>query len=148
MESALQIAEGRLSQHKEGELPGYGRVMGGIPSFALPAEAQMARSDMSAAANILLKIRSGAAVTESENRRFLTEIASGAGMDEKALRHGWENVRREFEAKKGNILAQADDATLNTYNERAPIEMRRRRSTDKAPAATPASAPKNISVDY
>lgn len=133
-ETALNTAETRLAAHKPGELPGYGRIMGGVPSFALPAEAQMARADMSQAANVLLKARSGAAVTDSEQRRFLQEVATGGGMSEEAMRHGWENIRKTFESKKTGILAGWDDATVNTYNERAAVPLLRRK-TDK-PAAT------------
>lgn len=117
-ESALTIAEGRLMKHKPGQLPGYGRFEGAIPSAMASEEQQMARTDMMQAANILLKARSGAAVTDNEMRRFLMEVASGAFMTEAAMRNGWKNVRQTFNNKKQGVLAGVDDDILNVYNER------------------------------
>lgn len=122
--SALDTAEGRLSQHKTGELPGYGRVWGSVPSWMLPTEAQMARADMSAAANILLKSRSGAAVTTPEEKRFLNEIASGAGMDEKALRHGWANLRANVEQRLRNMTAGYGPDVVDEYVRRGGRDFR------------------------
>jgi hypothetical protein len=117
-EAALQTAEGRLSRHKEGELPGYGRLGSMVPNMMSTDEMQMTRSDMAAAANILLKARSGAAVTESELRRFLEETASGKGMSEAAMRAGWKKLRTHFNARRDNFTSGVGDDVLNTYNER------------------------------
>jgi hypothetical protein len=136
-DSALETAEKRLSMHKPGEMPGYGRFAGAIPNAALPAEGQMARSDMQAAANILLKSRSGAAVTDSEMRRFLTEVASGAGMTEEALRNGWKNVRRVFDAKRGSIAAGVGPDVHDEFIGRGGKDFR---INLNAPQAKPAAA--------
>lgn len=134
---ALQIAETRLGAHKPGELPGYGRVEGAIPNWAATNEQQTARTDMQQAANILLKARSGAAVTDSEMKRFLTEVATGAGMSETAMRNGWANVRKAFDAKTSNIVSGVDDGTLNEYNSRSPI-ISLSRKTGTKPSTTSA----------
>jgi hypothetical protein len=81
---------------------------------------------MSSLSNILLKARSGAAVTIQENRRFLNEVMTGAGMSETALRHGWNNVLEEIETKKQNILAGYDDKILAAYNRNNPTPFERR----------------------
>lgn len=133
-QEALGIAEARLNKHKLGALPGYGRILGALPGAALTDEGQMSRSDMQAAANIILKARSGAAVTDSEQRRFLTELASGAGMSEEALRSGWKNVRKLFDSKRGGLLAGVDDDILSEYNSRSGTNYER----PKAAAPTPA----------
>lgn len=114
-DSALKIAEARLAKHKEGQLPGFGRFAGAVPSGLSSEEVQMSRSDMQAAANILLKARSGAAVTDSEMRRFLTEVASGAGMTEKALRNGWKNVRLQFDQKRRNLTTSMKPELHDLY---------------------------------
>lgn len=121
---ALEIAESRLKKHKVGELPGYGRFEGAVPNWLADSEQQMTRSDMQAAANILLKARSGAAVTDSEMRRFLTEVATGAGMTEEALRHGWENVRRQFDAKRRAITAGASPEVHDEFIKRGGKDFR------------------------
>lgn len=103
--SALGGVEQTLQQYKAGELPGYGRFLGAVPNAALPTEHQIVRSNMATAANTLLKARSGAAVTDSELRRFLTEVGQGVGMDEATLRNGWANVRKFFDKKRYSIAA-------------------------------------------
>jgi hypothetical protein len=134
-ESALTIAEGRLKKHKPGALPGYGRFEGAIPNAMANEEQQMSRTDMMQAANILLKARSGAAVTDNEMRRFLTEVATGAFMSEAALRNGWKNVRQTFNNKKQGVLASVDDDILDRYNERAGFSF-----TRPAPKGVPQDA--------
>ncbi len=118
-EAALETAEGRLAKHKPGELPGYGRFEGAVPDMLATNEQQMSRSDFQRAANILLNIRSGKAVTNAEQARFLREVASGKGFSEEAMRHGWQSVRQGFEAMKDGVLAEASDPVLSTYNERS-----------------------------
>ncbi len=105
-------------------IPGFGRWEGGIPTAFLGDEAQKARSDMQQAANVLLKSRSGAAVTESEMKRFLTEVGQGAWMDEKTLRNGWANVEKTFGAKLNNILSGFDDTTHKEYVKRGGVDLR------------------------
>ena len=123
-DSALSIAEGRLAKHKPGELPGYGRFESSVPNWAANSEQQMSRSDMQGAANILLKARSGAAVTDSEMRRFLTEVATGSGMSEEAMRHGWANVRRQFDAKRAGLAASASPEVQGEFISRGGKDFR------------------------
>ena len=122
--NALSQAETLLSRYAEGNLPGYGRVMGAIPTALLPTEHQMARTDLQAAANILLKARSGAAVTAPEEVRFLREVATGAGMDEKALRHGWANLRKNFNARRSSIAAGFPDDLHEEFVKRGGVDHR------------------------
>lgn len=106
-DSALNIAESALKKYPQGKLPGYGRIVSSVPTALLDNEGQGVRADMQQAANVLLKARSGAAVTDSEMRRFLTEVAMGNGGDEATLRRGWNNVRLSFDAKRKSIAAGA-----------------------------------------
>lgn len=129
--SALDIVKGTLEKYKPGQLPAYGRIASAIPNALLDNEGQTVRADMQQAANILLKARSGAAVTESEMRRFLTEVASGAGMSEEALRKGWANVEKTYGARMQNIYSGFDDNTVNEYVKRGGID---RRKKAEAPA--------------
>lgn len=122
--NALSQAESLLSKYAEGKLPGYGRVMGAIPTALLPTEHQMARTDLQAAANILLKARSGAAVTAPEEVRFLREVATGAGMDEKTLRHGWANLRKNFNARRSSIAAGFPDDLHEEFVKRGGVDHR------------------------
>lgn len=130
-DQALEIAESVLTTYKPGKLPGYGRVMSAVPSGMLSNEGQLARTDMQMAANILLKARSGAAVTDSEMRRFLQEVATGAGMSEEAMRKGWANVRKAFDAKRQNLGTMLDDEGHSTYVERGGKDYRIRQSAPR-----------------
>lgn len=118
VEAGVDTLKGTLSKHKEGELPGYGRFEGRVPDWAATNEMQIVRSDMQGLANIILKARSGAAVTEPEQVRFLREIGAGKGMSEEALRKGWTNVIKTLDAQRQNILAGANDDVLGEYNKR------------------------------
>lgn len=124
-EAALRIAEGRMANHKEGELPGFGRWASLPPSGMSSDEVQMSRADMQMAADILLKSRSGAAVTNQEMYRFLTEVSMGRLMTEKALRHGWKNVRNVFDQKRRNLTTSMKPELHDLYvNERGGTDYR------------------------
>jgi len=133
-EQALQTAENTIKNYKSGTLPGYGRILGSVPGFALSNEGQAVRADLAQAANVLLKSRSGAAVTDQEMKRFLQEVGTGGGMSEETLRRGWANLRKSFDAKKSGILAGVDDATLDAYNSRSPT-VSLQRGNAKSPIA-------------
>lgn len=134
-EQALGMVEGTLNKYPSGKLPGAGRAESFLPSVLADTETQMVRTDMQRAANILLAARSGKAVTDSEQRRFLVEVGQGKGMAEDTLRKGWKNVRDGFESKKDNLLAGVGDDVLSTYNERSPITLARRPKQEGTPAA-------------
>lgn len=137
LEQALGNVRGVLTRHTD-RIPGYGRLESLAPDFALPDEAQQTRADMQMAANIILKSRSGAAVTNQEQQRFLREVAAGKGFSVAALRRGWDNVFEAIEGKKQNLLATVPDSILGVYNERSPVQFTRRAPADAR--LTPASS--------
>jgi len=137
---ALETVENTLGKFKEGELPGFGRLAGLVPSFMEDEQTQMVRSDMQAAANILLKSRSGAAVTESEAVRFLQEIAAGKGMSEAALRNGWNNVRRNFNARVKNMSASYGNEIIDNYVGQGGLDLRKLPQPKESPVKAPAAA--------
>lgn len=122
--SALGIVKETLGKYKPGKLPGFGRFESMIPSQLAPAEMQKVRSNMQQAANILLKSRSGAAVTNPEMNRFLTEVAQGAGMSEEALRNGWANVERTYGADLNNIMVGVPPEAVQEYKKRGGVDYR------------------------
>jgi len=130
--AGLDIAEKKLTQYKTGELPGFGRFLSAVPTGALGEDGQQARTDMQMAANMILKSRSGAAVTDSEMRRFLTEVATGAGMSETTLRKGWQNIRKAFDAKRQNLSTMISPEAHDEYAARGGTDFR-----PTAPAAKP-----------
>lgn len=123
-EAANIVAE-TLTKYKEGELPGFGRFGSLVPSAISSEEVQTTRANMQMAANILLKARSGAAVTNSEMNRFLTEVAMGKAMSEKALRTGWDNVFRTYGADLNNIMVGVPPEAVQEYEKRGGVDYRK-----------------------
>lgn len=142
---ALSIALGTLANYEGKDIPGYGRLEGALPNAVLSTDAQTTRANMQQAANILLKARSGAAVTNSEMERFLREVGSGAWMDEETLRRGWANVEKTFGARLNNIVSGFDKQTRDEYVARGGLDFtqapwRPKKSGDagKPPSGVPA----------
>lgn len=136
--NAMDIVNETLAKHKKGELPGFGRVEGYVPDAMASDAMQEVRSAMQGAANILLKSRSGAAVTDSEMSRFLREVAAGKGMDEKTLRAGWARVDRTFGAKAAGLAAGFSPDVHEQYVQQGGRDFR---------AAGASTAPKRVKFD-
>ena len=103
--NAVQSVQAVLSSNKPGSLSGFGRVQGLIPDALVSNKIQSNRALMQDAANIILKSRSGAAVTTPEQVRFLRAVGSGVGMDEATLRTGWSNVMSTIGARAASLGA-------------------------------------------
>ena len=142
---ALRTAENMLARYTGDRIPGYGRAESLVPDALGTDEMQIVRSALQGAANMLLKLRSGAAVTEPEQVRFIREVASGKGMSVAAMRTGWENLRKAYDAKVDNLVSGIDDETLALYNERAKFPLTRRAAPK--PAAPKPAARTRIKFD-
>jgi len=124
-EKALTEAENVIGKYAGGDIPGYGRIVGGIPTRALPEESRQVRQTLAALRNIILKARSGAAVTDQELRRLVEEIGSGFGMSDADVVSGIKRIRDRLETIKGNLTAGVSDEVLSTYTERGGLPLRR-----------------------
>lgn len=103
--NAIEPVRALLTSTATGKLSGVGRAQGLIPDFMATDEMQGNRTLMQDAANIILKARSGAAVTNSEDQRFLRAVGGGKGMDEKTLRTGWNNVLSSIASRASSLAA-------------------------------------------
>ena len=117
-ENSLVLVKEVFGKYPKGDIPGYGRIDSLRPDWLSSDEGVAARQKMQQAANVLLKSRSGAAVTNSEMLRFLTEVSMDKLKSAQALRDGWDNVARTFESKKANLLGGVNAADLEEYNSR------------------------------
>ncbi len=124
-EKVLTEAENVVAKYAGGDIPGYGRIVGGIPTSALPDEARHVRQTLAALRNIILKSRSGAAVTDQELRRLVEEIGAGFGMSDADVVAGIRRIRDRFETIKSNLTAGVSDDVLSTYIERGGLPLRR-----------------------
>ena len=98
-----------------GSIPGYGRAESLMPDFLVSAEGQAMRQAVASFANVLLKTRSGAAVTEPEQQRFLQELGTGKLMSEDRLKQGLEMMKGLLESEKKNAAAGVSNDVLDSY---------------------------------
>lgn len=75
---------------------------------------------MATLSNVILKSRSGAAVTDSELRRFLQEAGTNKGMPEQQLVKGLKLVRQWFDAQKRNVRGGYSPEVVDTYYRNSP----------------------------
>jgi hypothetical protein len=112
----LELYIDRLAkQGKGGDLPGVGFFGGRSPITS--TEGRILRSKLAAFQNVVLKERSGAAVTESELNRIVNELAGGeATKDEKALLVALNGARNALEREKLEVINSfGDQKALDKY---------------------------------
>lgn len=109
------------------DIPGYGVVsgtvreiplVGSIVNAASSADATDLRQAIQNLANITLKDRSGAAVTDAEYKRFQQEFANGAFKTEKQLKQTLDRYKTYIEKKKQNLAAGAAPEVIEEYVDR------------------------------
>jgi len=112
----LELYIDRLAkQGKGGDLPGVGFFGGRSPITS--TEGRILRSKLAAFQNVVLKERSGAAVTESELNRIVNELAGGeTTKDEKALLVALNGARNALEKEKLEVINSfGDQKALDKY---------------------------------
>lgn len=114
----LDTIDGILAKHKgtDDEVPGYGRIQGAVPGMFLSADAQELRQAVQSLANVVLKSRSGAAVTEPEQKRFIIELGSGAWMPQERLLQGLKMMRGLVDAEKANAAGGVSNDVIDAYS--------------------------------
>jgi hypothetical protein len=118
-DSALRDLENYIAQlarsGEGGDLPGVGFFGGRSPITS--TKGRVLRSKLAAFQNIVLKERSGAAVTESELNRIVNEMAGGeVTKDEKALLSALASARNALEQEKLEVINSfKGQKALNKY---------------------------------
>ena len=118
-DAALRDLENYIStlakQGEGGDLPGVG-FFGGRNPFT-STKGRILRSKLAAFQNVVLKERSGAAVTESELNRIVNEMAGGeVTKDEDALLIALANARNAIEREKLEVINSfSGQKSLNKY---------------------------------
>lgn len=118
MQQQLDAIDSILAENanKPDKVPGYGRVEGAVPTMFLSNDAQKLRQTVQSLANVVLKSRSGAAVTEPEQKRFLEELGNGTWMPEERLLDGLKLMRGLVESEKRNAAAGVSNDVLDMYS--------------------------------
>lgn len=134
-ESLLGDIEADLARYKD--IPGYGGVMGNLPTFMQTEEGRALRQKIATLRNLTLKDRSGAAVTNQELARLLEELGTGMLKTDADLRRGLAGVRKNLDAVKQNVIAGVDDDTLSEYQKRGGMRLKRGGPTTPSASAAP-----------
>lgn len=85
------------------DIPGYGRISGILPDALVSGKGSNLRQLVSSLANITLKDRSGAAVTEPEFERFKSEFGTGTWKSDKQLIEGLQKYKKALMSTVANI---------------------------------------------
>ena len=146
-ESALSNVERLIATYdadpsREGDIPGVNwlernvevlfkdmpewtnNIAKALANINIKGEGQAAQEFIQAIAvvkNMLLKKRSGAAVTESEYVRFLEELKGGVYSGDSGMRNFITQLRRVVDEDKANIMAGYSSESQNRYKKRAGI---------------------------
>lgn len=99
------------------DIPGFGQT-GGFPDFLITDKGKSARQAVQSLHNILLKARSGGAVTPQEAVRYAQELGIGANKTDEQLRQGIKNTIDFLGAKKKAVLSGYQPEILNEFAKR------------------------------
>lgn len=102
---------------QEGDVAGVGQTAL-APDFLISQEGKDVRQAVASLRNIILKARSGGAVTPQEADRMLEEIGTGPGKNDDQLRRGLVNVSNQLASRKQNILAGYTKETQGEFASR------------------------------
>lgn len=139
-DSVLGDIKATLSKFDGQDVPGLGAT-GQIPGFLLSDEGKDVRQKIATLRNIVLKDRSGAAVTDQELRRLLEELGTGVFTTDDQFRNAITNIEKRFGAIKQNAVAGVDDDVLHTYKDRGGMAIERGPNRGNAPAAGAPATP-------
>lgn len=108
---------------KKVDVEGIGMLGQLRPDFLTDKEDVSFRQNVSSLANLLLKSRSGAAVTDQEYNRFLKEVGSGNFSTEANLLSGLKKMQKDIEDQNKNIGKIYGKDVLEEYQSRTGIKL-------------------------
>lgn len=119
--STIQEIEGELGMPIEafdGDVPGYGRLEGLIPDFMTGDRAGKLRQLVQKLANVTLKKRSGAAVTNQEMTRFKREFGTGTFVPDSRLLNALASYKQALRGEMSNWDAGVTPEAKERYQAR------------------------------
>jgi hypothetical protein len=120
-----------LAPYEGKNIPGIFPGRGFVPGLAMGEEGRTVNTAIQGVRNILLKARSGGAVTEDEGKRLEDELF-GVGATDKSFREGWQFLQNKISAQRNSLDAGAGQDIVDSY--------RSERDKLAAPAGAPTSA--------
>ena len=125
LEAAMQELDNKYVDLRSGKvnknIPGVGGLKNVFP--AVGEDAKTMRNNIAAVRNIILKARSGAAVTDPEMKRLAEELALAWNMGDQDLVYAYQNLRRRTETVKTNILSGYNQDVVDRYSGRLEREI-------------------------
>ncbi len=116
--SEIDAEIGGLDNPGVKDLPGYGIAGGALPDLAAGDDGRRLRQLVQGLANINLKDRSGAAVSDQEYLRFKKEFGTGTMMTEKQLLDGLRTYRNIVQRVAQGFEAGAAPEAVQEYSNR------------------------------
>jgi hypothetical protein len=111
----VEQVDAALAKYEGQDLPGVGQ----LGRYSIGSEAREFRGILQPIENILLKARSGAAVTESEYERLRKELlGEGAFANDADFRRAWSFLKDRMAAKEIEIEAGYDPEVVDEYRRR------------------------------
>lgn len=107
-----------ISKYKPGDdLPGTG-MTAWMPQALMSKDGQLISQARSAIRNKLLKLRSGAAVTNPEAARFAEELGTMLSGTDEVFLTNWPQVKKGIQSIEQAVKAGYDDDIVQTYDDR------------------------------
>lgn len=124
MTPVMQGIQDVLKKYPKGDLPGFSKRENAAANFGmgwmLNEEAQSVRQALMPLANITIKVRSGAAVTQPEWDRFRQELGSGTLMSPERIRQGLKMFQDIYADTVKGVGAGYSDDVVKAYERRFP----------------------------
>lgn len=129
LKNDVQRVSGLLTEYEGKDLPGMGATAF-LPNAVLSDEGYEVRQAIATVRNKLLKIRSGAAVTDPEMARLAEELGAKLGGTDREIRLAWPQIVAGVSAIESGISAGYDDDVVQTFDERVSARQGASRSSD------------------
>jgi len=133
------------------DLPGFGRVQGALPDWAVPDSAKVGRMLYNKLNNIELHNMFGARVTEAEISRMRSQMGTGLTNPADMVLKGVQGLQNNLNSVINNVAQGTDAQTLHEYNQRGLSSLQfpepQVRNTANAPSQTIGVGPlQNLSI--
>jgi hypothetical protein len=113
LERMIQTVDEKLEPHAGKDIPGMGGVFNALPGMT--ADARQMQNARQGVMNVLLKARSGAAVTPQEFERFQKEFGSNVFSTDGDFLAAWQDLKSAIAARAQNVYAGFDPEVVENY---------------------------------
>jgi len=114
LESTLTSLEEDLKKYEGKDIPGAG-LTAFLPGVALSTEGRSIKQRVAELRNKLLKVRSGAAVTDAEFQRLSEEMGAWTGTSDRELLQFVSQIRKTLDDGKAHIFAGYEPEVVELY---------------------------------